>query len=152
MAHNNETKIRFFNEGIKYKVKNIRVLRLWITTCANRESKQIGDINFIFCDDSYLLNINREYLKHNFLTDIITFNNSENNSIISGDIFISIDRAKENAALFKQTTKKEVRRLLVHGLLHLIGYSDKTTKAKKVMRELEDTCLEMLIKNNPTLR
>ncbi|PKP35241.1 MAG: rRNA maturation RNase YbeY [Bacteroidetes bacterium HGW-Bacteroidetes-17] len=106
------------------------------------EGKRIQELNFIFCDDNYLLNINIKYLKHDYLTDIITFDYSGDKSILSGDAYISIDRAKENAILYKQTLQKEVKRLLIHGLLHLIGYSDKNEKAKKLMRELEDRYLE----------
>jgi len=139
---NHKPKIRFFNENVGYKPKNIKKLRFWLIKCAALENKQIKAINFIFCDDSYLLNVNKKYLKHNYFTDIITFNHSENCSILSGDIFISIDRTKENAILYKQTLTKELRRLFAHGLLHLIGYPDKTVKAKEIMRALEDKCLD----------
>lgn len=136
------SRIRFYNENYKYKVKSIRKIRQWLISCAAKEGKSIQELNFIFCDDNYLLNINIQYLKHNYLTDIITFDYSENKSTLSGDAYISLDRAKENAILYKQTLPKEVRRLLIHGLLHLIGYSDKNEKAKKLMRELEDRYLE----------
>lgn len=135
-------KIYFFYENIEYKVKGIKEIRLWLIACAASESKKIGELNIIFCDDNYLSKINKEYLKHNYLTDVITFDNSENKGILSGDVFISIERAKENAVLYKQTTTKEVRRLLIHGLLHLIGYSDKSAIARKLMSELEDAYLD----------
>jgi rRNA maturation RNase YbeY len=134
--------IRFYNENYKYNVKSIRKIRQWLVSCAAMEGKRIQELNFIFCDDNYLLNINIKYLKHDYLTDIITFDYSGDKSILSGDAYISIDRAKENAILYKQTLQKEVKRLLIHGLLHLIGYSDKNEKAKKLMRELEDRYLE----------
>jgi len=137
-------KIYFFYENIEYKVKDIKEIRLWLLACAASESKKIGELNIVLCDDNYLLKINKEYLKHNYLTDVITFDNSEDKGILSGDVFISIERAKENAALYKQTATKEVRRLLIHGLLHLIGFSDKSSIARKLMSELEDTYLDKM--------
>lgn len=145
------SRIHFFNEKNKYKVKSIRKIRLWLISCANLEGKRIEELNFIFCDDNYLLNINKKYLKHNYLTDIITFDYSENLSLIFGDAYISIDRAKENAKLYKQTLSIEVRRLLIHGLLHLVGYSDKSENNKKIMRELEDNYLEYFNKESSHL-
>ena len=141
IAKNRVTKIHFFYENVEYKVKGIKEIRLWLIACAASESKKIGELNIIFCEDNYLLKINKVYLKHNYLTDIITFDYSEDKGILSGDVFISIERAKENAVLYKQTTTREVRRLLIHGLLHLIGYSDKSAIARKLMSDLEDAYL-----------
>jgi len=100
-------------------------------------------LNYIFCSDTYLHKINLEYLKHDTLTDIITFDYSEKKQI-SGDIFISIDRIKENAPKFNQSTDIELNRVLIHGVLHLLGYKDKTPKEKETMRAKEDFYLTLL--------
>jgi len=100
-------------------------------------------LNYIFCSDTYLHKINLEYLKHDTLTDIITFDYSEKKQI-SGDIFISIDRIKENALKFNQSTDIELNRVLIHGVLHLLGYKDKTPKEKETMRAKEDFYLTLL--------
>lgn len=106
----------------------------------NNEIKKIGHISLIFCSDNYLLDINIKYLNHNYFTDIITFNYVEG-EIISGDLFISIDRVKENAIEFETIWIKELYRVIFHGLLHLIGYNDKTEEEKKIMRIKEDLYL-----------
>jgi len=108
------------------------------------EKKEIENINIIFCDDKYLLSINKKYLKHNYYTDIITFDYATDHTNLSGDIYISVERAKENAKLYKQPLSKEIHRLLIHGLLHLIGYNDKTKAEKKLMVEKEDIYLEKI--------
>lgn len=107
------------------------------------EQHQAGDINYIFCSDEYLMNINVEYLNHHALTDIITFDTSETDDIISGDIYISVDRIKDNAAAFETNRDDELHRVLVHGILHLVGYGDKTRKQKSQMREKEDAYLSL---------
>jgi rRNA maturation RNase YbeY len=107
------------------------------------EGYREGAINFIFCSDKYLHDINVKYLKHNTLTDIVTFDMSENEDFISGDIYISIERARENAREFGVLLKNEVRRLIVHGILHLAGYGDKTPKEKTVMTQKEDYYLSL---------
>lgn len=108
------------------------------------ENKDAGDINFIFCSDTYLLNLNIEYLNHNTLTDIITFNSAENNNEISGDIYISIDRVKENAKNLKITLAKELHRVIIHGILHLCGYKDEIQEDIKIIRKTEDYYLDLL--------
>ena len=97
----------------------------------------IGTISIIFCSDNYLLEVNKQYLNHNYFTDIITFNNVED-SVISGDLFISLDRVKENAETFHSKFVVELYRVVFHGILHLIGYNDKTETEKKLMRQKED--------------
>ena len=104
------------------------------------ENRKHGEIAIILCSDKYLLNINIEYLKHNYYTDIITFNYVEGNTI-SGDLFISIDRVKENSEQFNTSFTKELYRVIFHGLLHLAGYNDKTDEEKKIMRGKEDLYL-----------
>jgi len=136
--------IRFHYEYNNYKIKKIRLLREWLNEAAMAEKKEIENINIIFCDDKYLLSINKKYLKHNYYTDIITFDYATDHTNLSGDIYISVERAKENAKLYKQPLSKEIHRLLIHGLLHLIGYNDKTKAEKKLMVEKEDIYLEKI--------
>ncbi len=112
----------------------------WIDSCIKKYSKKTGDLNFIFCSDSYLLQINKQYLKHNYFTDIITFDSCENN-LISGDIYISVDRVVENAEKFKVSFFNELHRVMIHGVLHLLGLNDSDEEEKAVMREAENECL-----------
>jgi rRNA maturation RNase YbeY len=95
-------------------------------------------LNFIFCSDNYLLSINQNYLKHDTLTDIITFNNSEDKRVIVGDIFISLERIRENAQRFNVTSESELHRVMIHGTLHLLGYADKGKEAKALMTDKEN--------------
>ena len=132
--------IIFHQEDVFYRLKNVEKIKSWIISSAQKENKKIDELNFIFCSDNYLHKINLEYLKHDTYTDIITFDYSAAN-VISGDIYISIDRIKENAKKFKQTTEKELLRVIIHGVLHLIGYKDKSPKEKSLMRAKEDAYL-----------
>jgi len=136
--------IRFFCEDVDFKLKNSKKSILWIKSSILAEGKAPGDINFIFCSDIHLLQMNIEYLQHNTYTDIITFDTSEEEDIISGDIFISIDRVRDNATTFKKEMDNELHRVIIHGVLHLIGYSDKTTNKKSIMRRKEDAYLSLL--------
>ncbi|WP_353890983.1 rRNA maturation RNase YbeY [Algoriphagus sediminis] len=106
-------------------------------------NKKIADLNYIFCSDDYLLQINLQYLNHNTYTDIITFDGSDASEEISGDIFISIDRVQENAMTLGTIPDTELLRVISHGLLHLIGYNDKSNKDKKVMRQKETEAIEL---------
>jgi rRNA maturation RNase YbeY len=140
-------KITFFTEEISFNLPRKLILKKWITNVISSENKQKGDINFIFCNDSFLSQLNLQYLKHNTLTDIITFDYSQDNKgLISGDIFISIDRVKENAAELKLSFSEELQRVMIHGILHLLGYKDKTTAEKNLMRQKEDISLSLQIK------
>ena len=114
----------------------------WLAALAKREGFTIGDINYIFCDDDYLLKINLEYLNHDTLTDIITFDYVEN-GVLSGDIYISIERVRENAEIFSVPFEQELLRVLSHGVLHLCGYKDKTDADAAVMRQKEDTAIQL---------
>ena len=107
-----------------------------------KEGSVVKDLNFIFCNDLFLLKMNKRYLKHNSLTDIITFNYSNKNNL-SGDVFISIDRVKENALLFSESFENELKRVIIHGVLHLLGYKDKSKKEKNNMRNKEDFYLSL---------
>lgn len=138
----NSKRINFFPEGIKYTVKNKGIIRKWIKETIQREGYQkLGDLNFIFCNDEYLLKINQEYLNHDTLTDIITFDSSEFENQISGDIFISIERIRENAKNFKVSEYKELLRVMVHGVLHLCGYLDEEASEKETMTTMENKYL-----------
>ncbi len=106
------------------------------------ENKKDGELSFIFCSDEYLLKMNNDYLKHNFYTDVITFDYTEGD-IISGDIFISIDRVKENAEKYNVSFENELQRVMIHGVLHLVGYNDKTEEEQKQMREKESQYLNI---------
>lgn len=114
----------------------------WLTQCVDSEGFNLGDINYIFCNDAYLLNINKTYLNHDYLTDIITFNYNENQTINS-DLFISIDRVIDNAKSFGTPLEQERNRVIIHGLLHLVGYDDKSPEEQAVMRAKEDFYLAL---------
>jgi rRNA maturation RNase YbeY len=133
--------IHFFNEETTFKPNKLTVLRNWINDTITKEKHQLEELNFIICSDNYLLKINKEYLNHDTYTDIITFDNSVQPKEIAGDIFISIDRVKENAKSFKINTQNELCRVMIHGVLHLLGYKDKTKKDKDLMTEKEDLYL-----------
>ena len=137
--------ISFFSENIKFNLKDKRIIQKWIKLVIESENKRTGDINYIFCDDTFLVDLNLKYLNHDTLTDIITFNyNEKNSNSINGDIYISIDRVKENSDKFKVPFITELHRVIIHGVLHLLGYKDKTKADKNTMREKEDNCLSLL--------
>lgn len=140
--------ILFFMEDINFKLKHLGNIRTWLSRIAKSESHRLGSLNYVFCSDSYLLEINKTYLDHEDYTDIITFDNSEKEGIVIGDIFISIDRATENAKLLNLSLEREVLRLLVHGLLHLLDYNDKRSQDKTLMTEKEDYYLSLLTENS----
>tara|TARA_B100001250_G_scaffold95218_1_gene79555 strand:+ start:1576 stop:1980 length:405 start_codon:yes stop_codon:yes gene_type:complete len=127
----------------KTKTISLNKRKKWLKRIILDEGKKLGDITFIFCKDNYLLEKNIQFLKHDALTDVITFDYSEN-SQISGDIFISIERVKENGEIFGETFLNELNRVMAHGLLHLLGYKDKTKKAAAIMKEKEDFYLSIL--------
>ena len=135
--------IYLHSEEIEYNYPDPKKLDKWLNDVAAEEHRKIGEINIIFCSDDYLLEMNRQYLNHDYYTDVITFDYSEQD-IISGDIFISIDRVRENARLYKQKFIDELNRVIVHGVLHLIGYKDKTGKEQKQMRQKEDYYLQKM--------
>jgi rRNA maturation RNase YbeY len=130
----------FYEDTQTLKLKKSPVKK-YINLLINRELKRVGEISIVLCSDKYLLEINIEYLKHNYYTDIITFNYVEGN-LISGDLFISVDRVKENSIVFNTCLIKELYRVIFHGILHLIGYNDKTEEEKKIMRTKEDLYLD----------
>jgi rRNA maturation RNase YbeY len=137
--------IQFFTEGIAYRIQGKKKLRRWIIYTAAEENKSTGDICIILCDDNYLHKLNRKYLKHNTLTDIITFPLTEEESLISGDIYISLPRVIDNAKKFRQNRLDELHRVVIHGVLHLIGYNDSSAKEKAEMRVKENYYIEKLL-------
>lgn len=132
--------IGFFNEDINFRLRSKKKIRTWISNAVINEGKIPGEISVIFCNDSFLLSMNNKYLNHDTLTDIITFEYNEGR-LISGDIFISIERVKENARLFSKSLNDELHRVIIHGVLHLCGYKDKTMIDTATMRQKEEEYL-----------
>ena len=135
--------INFFSEDIDFTLAQPAVTSNWLNSIAQQEDAIIDSLNYIFCSDDYLHNINLEYLDHDTYTDIITFDQSEDDTLC-GDIFISIDRVRDNATSMNTQFSEELHRVIAHGLLHLIGYKDKTTEEAALMREKEEACLTLL--------
>lgn len=133
--------LKFFSEEIDFKLPFPLKTSKWIKTISKSEGYDLGDLNYIFCSDEYLLEINKQYLDHDYYTDIITFDNSEEEGKIEGDIYVSVDRVKENAEEFAVDFETEMRRVLIHGLLHLMDYTDTSDELKTQMRAKEDECL-----------
>jgi rRNA maturation RNase YbeY len=133
--------ISFFEEDINYKLKNKALVRQWIKETIVAEGFKLKELNYIFCSDAYLLTLNQQYLDHDTYTDIITFDNSEVEGDIVGDIFISIERIRENAVKFGHSETEELHRVIIHGALHLLGYTDKSVVTKKKMTQKEDEYL-----------
>ena len=133
--------IAFLSEDITFELKEKLKHKAWLKDAAKAEGFKIGELNYIFCSDAYLLDINQKYLGHDTLTDIVTFDNSEDPKMIEGDIFISIERVQENALKF-DTAESELKRVMVHGLLHLAGYKDKDKAQKELMTIKENEHLK----------
>lgn len=134
--------ISYHTEGVKRPKLQYRIISAWLKKVIGKFDFIAGDLSYIFCDDEYLKNINTKYLNHDFYTDIVTFDYCSG-KIISGDMFISIDRVTENAGIFQCKPTDELLRVIVHGLLHLLGYTDSTDSEKETMRKLEDDCVFM---------
>lgn len=137
----------FLHNSAKFSLKKKTIIKNWISSVIKEEKKKEGKIIFFFCSDKELLSINREFLSHDTFTDIITFDYSEGEKV-SGEIYISADRVKENAEKFDVSFEDELHRVIIHGVLHLCGYKDKNAQHKKEMREKEDTALKKLISLN----
>ena len=140
----------FYEHEIKAGLKNKRKLSAFIDGLVSRYLKNVktSEITYVFCNDNFLLEMNQNFLDHDSFTDIITFDLSESKQELQGEIYISIERVKENAKLYKTTFADELHRVIFHGVLHLCGFKDKTPKDQKIMRENEDYCLENY-KNEP---
>src|SRR6478736_2151312 len=131
-----------FNYETDFVLDNETAYSDWISSVISSEGKKEGEINYIFCDDDYLHNINVEYLQHDTLTDIISFDYSVGNEL-NGDIFISIERVRENAVDFNVSFEEELRRVLIHGVLHYCGYKDKSEEEDRLMRNKEDEKIKL---------
>jgi len=136
--------IFYFSEDTKFSIKERRKLTRWIKVCIDKHGKKLGDLTFVFCSDRHLLSINQQYLKHSYYTDVITFDYSEELTV-SGDIFISVDTVLENSMTFKKEFLDELHRVIIHGVLHLCGFGDKSESESQQMRLLEDECLSFLL-------
>jgi len=134
--------IYFSTENIAFDLKNKLKVKKWISNIIKAQNKKVGDISYLFCDDAYLIEVNRTYLDHDTYTDIITFDYVEGD-LISGDIMISVERVKENAQLFNTSFDQELHRVIIHGILHLLGQGDKTDKQAAQMRKKEEAALAL---------
>lgn len=142
--------ITYNSEDISFNLSQKRLISKWLKTVAANSSKTVGDLNYIFCSDAFLLEINKQFLGHNYYTDIITFDYSEDYKEIGskdkiyGDVYISIDTIKHNAEEYGEGFDRELHRVIVHGLLHLIGFDDVTPELEKEMHHQEDIALDIL--------
>ncbi len=135
--------IHFFSEDIDFPNINKKEVKDWVIRLIEGKQKKAGKINFIFVSDDKILEINNQYLNHDYYTDVITFDYCEDITV-SGDIFISLDTVESNATLYEQDFSKELHRVIIHGVLHLIGYHDKTDAEAQEMREQENLALQLL--------
>jgi len=137
--------IYFFSEEINFELKEKLIRKRWLKSIATKAGFNIKELNYVFCSDEYLYQMNLEYLNHETYTDIITFDNSEKEFDLAGDIFVSIDRVGENAKTHNQKVETELNRVLVHGLLHLMGYKDKTKEESTLMRQKEEESINLYL-------
>lgn len=135
--------INYYTEDLDFELQQANSVSGWISQVVGDESKGLSSLTYIFCTDDYLLSINKQHLDHDFYTDVITFDYSDGSPTLSGDIFISIDRVKDNAKQLSETFNNELHRVMVHGVLHLCGYKDKTEGEEKEMRMKEDHYLSL---------
>lgn len=138
-----KSSIRFIFEDVSFTLPRRKVIKTWLLSCIVTEKKALQDLNIVFCSDKFLLDVNRKFLKHDYYTDIITFHYNNKKEPISGEIFISYDRVKENAREFNVPRLAELHRVMAHGVAHLLGYSDKTKSQKTAMRAKEDYFLTL---------
>jgi probable rRNA maturation factor len=135
--------IRFFSEGLSFSLNKEDDTKAWLEFILQKEGYEVENLNYIFSSDNHLLTLNNEYLDHDTLTDIITFEHSEKGENLEADIFISVERVRENATSLKKEFTDELHRVIIHGLLHLFGLQDKTEVEKQEMRKKEDACLSL---------
>lgn len=143
MASRSQSKVYFFSEGVKVTLNKRTDLKRFIDRMFRKEGKVLGSLNIIFVSDKELLDINRRFLRHDYFTDIITFNTSDTDEAMSGELYISVDRVRDNALKLKIPYSTELRRVIFHGILHLCGYKDKTASQTKTIRAKENQYLEM---------
>lgn len=135
--------ISFENEDVELKLKNKLILKRWIKQVAESYGYKTGDLTYIFCSDDKILEVNRQYLQHDYYTDIITFDYDED-GVVSGDMFISVDTVRTNAEQYAPSFDDEMHRVIIHGVLHLCGLKDKAPDDEKKMRAAEEKALAML--------
>jgi len=140
--------VHFYFEEVYFTLKGRKKLKSFINSLIVREKRNLNNLNYIFCNDRTLLEINRKYLSHNFYTDVVSFDLSSSRKEILADIYISIDRIKENSKSLKLSIKEELHRVMFHGLLHLCGYNDKTEIQKKLIRKKEDFYLNLYLERS----
>ena len=141
MATSKKTKVHFFSHDLPTSLKNTTNLKHFIESIFKKEMQRLDSINYIFCSDQVILEINKKYLNHDFYTDVITFDLSPNNKAIAAEVYISIERIRDNAKQLRLSIKSELHRVLFHAALHLCGYNDKKKKDKEVMRKRENDLL-----------
>lgn len=137
--------VSFLCDDISFRWEDETLLSDWINSVARSEDRTIENFSVVFCSDAVLLQINKQYLNHDFYTDIVTFDLSETDAI-DGEIYVSLDRIRDNANTHQVSAETELCRVIIHGLLHLIGYDDKTEELKQLMQSKEDACLSLLSK------
>lgn len=137
--------IDFHSENVPFKLKQKAKVRLWLETVVKSHGGSIGFLQYIFCDDAHLLSVNQQYLQHDTLTDIITFRYQEHPEPIESDIYISTERVQENAEKYGVSFENELHRVMIHGVLHLLGLKDKTAEQKSKMREAEERSLSLFV-------
>ncbi len=138
-----DNKIQFFLEGTSYQLRNKAQLRQWLDRVITSENEAYHDVNIVLCTDEFLHQLNLTYLSHDQFTDVLTFDFSEGDHVVSGDIYISLPRVKENAHRFNVSLKDEIHRVIVHGILHLLGYDDKRARDKQQMTRKENLYLSL---------
>ncbi|MEJ8802591.1 rRNA maturation RNase YbeY [Pontibacter sp. H249] len=141
--HRMDLPIEFFSEDVEFELKNPDQVAAWINDVIEEHNQELVSLTYVFCSDDYLHEMNVSYLDHDTLTDIITFDNADEEGIIEGDIFISIDRVRDNAKDLGTTFDNELHRVIIHGVLHLLGFKDKTEEQEELMRNQEDSSLSL---------
>jgi len=141
MVTSKKTKVHFFSHDIPTRLRNTTNLKHFIESIFEKEMQRLDSINYIFCSDKVILEINKKYLKHDFYTDVITFDLSRDNKAISAEVYVSIERIRENAKKLGLSIKSELHRVLFHAALHLCGYKDKKKQDKEIMRKREEELL-----------
>ena len=135
--------IEFHSEDVDFSLSNPEQVSDWIASIIEQHDSELANLTYVFCSDDYLHQINVEYLDHDTLTDIITFDNADEEGVVESDIFVSIDRVKDNAQTLGIPFEDELHRVLIHGILHLLGFKDKTEEQEALMRKQEDSCLSL---------
>ena len=138
-----ELPIEFFSEDVEFELENPDQVAEWINNVIEQHDQELVSLTYVFCSDDYLHEMNVSYLDHDTLTDIITFDNADEEGIVEGDIFISIDRVKDNSKDLGTTFENELHRVIIHGVLHLLGFKDKTEEQQALMRKQEDSSLSL---------